>query len=331
MSTRPVFLGSLLLVVLGTFVALAGCGPYTGVTASGTATALPFSAGTVYVSDATKNAVAIFPASPGPGALPAQAISGSSTQLNAPQAMTFDGNHALYVANAPSSGTPSVLVFQVGAFGNIAPLQAISGSNTQLGTLGGIAVDTSLNIYVSTVTNGVSEILVFAAGATGNVSPIRVVTGAATTLATPKGLTFDSLGDLYVANSGGKSVLVFSPGASGNAAPRTVISGSATGFSAPSSLILDASGNLYVADAGANAIDVFSANVSGNAAPARTVSGSNTLLNGPRSIALDSVGNLYVANLTAVDIFPALSSGNVAPSAVGTASISNPTAVQISL
>ena len=79
---------------------------------------------------------------------PVTEIGGITTELTAPTAIAFDRAGYLYVANASScpseQGTvqapPAILVFAPGAVGNKAPVATISGSNTSLGCITGLAV-----------------------------------------------------------------------------------------------------------------------------------------------------------------------------------------------
>jgi len=325
---RVTFFGPLLFLGLVAVAAtLSACGQ--GQVITGTQpTAVPFTSGTVFVSDPSKNQIAIFAPSPGPNTIPANPIQGSATQLNGPVSMAFDGNHNLYVSNYnPTTNSSSITVFSVGSQGNVAPTLAISGSNTQLGVVSGIAVDSSLNIYVSNCSNtspncstGTSSILVFAKNANGNVAPMATIGGPQTLLAGPRGLGFDIAGNLWVANSGNASVTQYSnPSQGGNLTPKTIIQGSATNLQTPSDVIIDASSNIYVADSTQNAIYVFAASAAGNASPIRTIQGSNTKLNAPSGIALAADGTLYVANTNDVLLFPPVSgvppNTNVAPEA----------------
>jgi hypothetical protein len=69
--------------------------------------------------------------------------------------------------------TGSISVYAANATANSSPARIISGSLTQLGTLGGITVDSAGNIYViSTDAYGANPmVLTFSKSATGNVAP----------------------------------------------------------------------------------------------------------------------------------------------------------------
>jgi sugar lactone lactonase YvrE len=82
----------------------------------------------------------------------------------------------LYVANVVS-GVSSILVFEPTATGNTPPMRDITGSNTLLGCVGGIAVDTEGGFLyvVSTPTCGSTDsptVLKFSTTGTGNIAPV---------------------------------------------------------------------------------------------------------------------------------------------------------------
>ncbi len=296
--------------------ALAGCGGG-GSAVVTTATAIPFTTGTVFVADPVKNQIVLFAPSPGPASVPANPLAGSATQLNGPVAMAFDGNHNMYIANYnASTNTSTILGFSVGTYqNNAAPALTIGGSATTMGAISGIAVDSSLNIYVSNCSNtstncstGTSSILIFP-NQSGNIAPKATITNAS--LSGPRGIGFDGSGNLWVANAGNASVTVFSTPAT-TPTLKYQIQGAATGLQTPSDVIIDAQGNIYVSDSTANAIFIFGNLASGNAAPIREIVGSNTGLNGPSGMALSAVdGTLYVANAGAKNflLYPPVSGG----------------------
>lgn len=174
---------------------------------------------------------------------------------------------------------------------------------------------------------GVDSVTVYAA-TTGRLAPSQRIYGSNTKLKTPMGIAVDSSGNVYVANSGGRSVTVYAASATGNAAPIAIISGSKTGLAQPWGLALDPNGNVYVANqnfgSGSYTITVFAAGANGNVSPIRTISGSATLLSCPAGIALDgsTPPNIYVANNScqgssagyyAITVYAGGANGNVAP------------------
>jgi hypothetical protein len=346
------FFGPLVLLALvAAAAALSACGASGGLVQPAS-TAVPFTTGTVFVSDPTKNQVVLFAPSPGPNSVPANPLAGTVTQLNGPQAMAFDGGHNLYISNFNASAQPpaSILVYSVGTYqNNTPPTITISGSSTQMNTISGIAVDSSLNIYVSNCSNastncssGTSSVLIFPANAKGNATP-TVLSGPATLLAGPRGLAFDKSGNLWVANSGNGTVTVYpssSLPAAGNVNPSQQIL--PNGFMvSPADVILDANtpSFAYVSDPGAKAIFVYSSVASGAATPVRVIQGSATSLNNPSGIALSAVdGTLYVANATNLLLFAPIAGGvpgtagtNVAPEATLTQTFGAVSDVELSI
>lgn len=320
------------LAVVGFAVALAGCGGG-GSTASPVSTAIPFTSGTVYVADPTKHQVLLFNPSPGPNSVPANPIAGSATGLTTPVAMAFDTSHNLYIAQSNN-----ILVFQVGAQNNQAPLININGTNTQIGTLSGIAVDSSspTNIFVSNVTSGGQpQILVFNINQNGNVAPSRVLTSSAMT--NPRGLAVDAQQNLYVANGsangGTPGILEFTQAqtnAAGAQTPANTLpggTGSTSLLQNPADMIFTASGFMIVADSGTGSgtgaiyyYSGLSGGLNGPTAPSCVIQGTATTLNQPTGIALSAAtiggGTLYVANTTNMLLFSACN--NAPPGSAGT-------------
>ncbi len=147
-------------------------------------------AGNLYVATAAPlNNIAIAPIVVfAPGATtPARSIGGALTLLavTTPKALATDTAGNLYVANVVS-GVSSILVFEPTATGNTPPMRDITGSNTLLGCVGGIAVDTEGGFLyvVSTPTCGSTAsptVLKFSTTGTGNIAPVSSFTSTAWT------------------------------------------------------------------------------------------------------------------------------------------------------
>ena len=119
---------------------------------------------------------------------------GNRTDLNNPQLITLDVHNNVYVAQNP------LAVYAAGSSGDVAPVQAIHGSNGALGNALGIAVDpVDGNILTTSQSN--NEVLIFSAGATGNSTPLATISGNNTGLNAPAGIALDSNRNVYVANS----------------------------------------------------------------------------------------------------------------------------------
>ncbi len=129
----------------------------------------------------------------------------------------------LYVVNIGKS----VTVYAADAHGHAAPNRTISGSNTELKTSIGVALDADNNIYVANVNNSVT---VYAAAANGNVAPIQAIVGPSTGLKSPRGIALGPDGRIYVMNDQKGSVTVYATGANGNVAPIQNVHGSKTGL-----------------------------------------------------------------------------------------------------
>jgi DNA-binding beta-propeller fold protein YncE len=216
----------------------------------------------------------------------------------------------------------SVVVYAANASGKAKPLADITGTKADL-QASDVAADGKGNIYVSDGTDyGASEdtVTVYAKGATGNVAPIQTISGSKTGLDAPQGIALDPVnGDIYIANTNGKSVTVYASNANGNVAPAATISGSLTKLFAPWGIALDSDGNIYVANSGGAGITVFAAGANGNVAPLRLIKGTKTELDDAERLALDSSTNVYVTNYIisngkdSVNAYAAGANGNVKP------------------
>jgi hypothetical protein len=219
----------------------------------------------------------------------------------------------IYVAN---SGNSSITEYTAKADGNVSPTSTISGSNTDLSSPDGLAVDASGTIYVADFSG--ARITEYASGASGDVAPVRTISGARTTLGNPWGVGVNTLGTLYVTNSGGSGIVEFVSGASGDVAPVRTISGANTLLYEAWGITFDASGQAYVSNGSSinNAVTEYSPEVSGDVSPNSSISGSNTELSAPNGEAFDSSGTLYVCNngrANSVTAYASGAAGNASP------------------
>jgi sugar lactone lactonase YvrE len=227
------------------------------------------SSGKIYVADDGGDAngytasVFVYAAGSNANEAPVANISGSNTGLNSPEGITLDSTGNIYVADNSANS-----VFVYPALGsstgllNEFPTATISGSNTGLSNLWGIALDSSRNIYVTGWNLNTSAHTVFVypelGDSTGllNEAPIATISGSNTDLKFPQGIELDSSGSIYVADLGGSlaapSVLVYPPLGSStgllNEAPTATISGGNTGLSGPFGIALDSGSQIYVAN-----------------------------------------------------------------------------------
>lgn len=137
--------------------------------------------------------------------------------------IAVDSAGNIYVVASQSLTPGAILIFASNSTGTVPPTSTITGPETMLDGIRGVAVDGEGNIYVSNVgSTGVFSIFEFSAGSTGNVAPMRTISGSATTMSAIGNLTVDSLGNIYLLND--LNILKFSPTAAGNVAPTATIS-----------------------------------------------------------------------------------------------------------
>jgi hypothetical protein len=121
---------------------------------------------------------------------PTRSIGGPLTTMTvgSPQALATDTAGNLYVTNVVA-GVSSILVFDPTATGNTPPLRDITGSSTQLGCVGGIALDSEGYLYVVSVPNCGSSasptVLKFSTTGDGNIAPTATFTSTTWTNADP--------------------------------------------------------------------------------------------------------------------------------------------------
>jgi sugar lactone lactonase YvrE len=231
----------------------------------------------------------------------------------------------VYVSNVLSFSPPytgAVNYYAVGSNGNVAPSAVISGSNTALTLVNGIAVDNSGEIYVAN--SDTNSIVGFAPGSSGNVTPNVVISGSDTGLASPIGMTIDSAGNIYFSNCGtdcswgppgATSVEEFAAGSNGDASPKRLIARSRTKLSGNTNgIAVDRRGFVYVALAGPNEVNVYHPRASGNVTPVRVLSGKETHITNPDGVAFGRFG-LYVTSSDAarIGLFPRRVAGDAAP------------------
>jgi hypothetical protein len=121
---------------------------------------------------------------------PSRTLSGALTTLaiGSPQGLATDSADNLYVANVVS-GVSSILIFEPTATGNTPPLRDITGSDTLLGCVGGIALDNEGYLYVVSVpicgSPASPTVLKFSTTGDGNIAPVATFTSSTWTNADP--------------------------------------------------------------------------------------------------------------------------------------------------
>src|SRR5208337_4793733 len=146
--------------------------------------------------------------------------------------------------------------------GAIRPVATISGPDSGLNFLQGIAVDSKGKIYATNCPacldgTGSDTVTVYAPGSSSDAKPIATISGPGTGLHGPQGVAVDSNGKIYVANGGDNTLTVYASGSNGDAKPVATISGPDTGLSGPASIALDSNGNIYVANFGFGSVTVY--------------------------------------------------------------------------
>jgi sugar lactone lactonase YvrE len=224
-------------------------------------------------------------------------------------------------------GSNAVLLFNGNANGNVAPAQVLSGSQTQLDTPAGLALNSLGTLYVvdSPTGNAGGSITIYPGFTGGNIAPQTFIRGSLTQLRGPFGIAVDASGTMFVTNSSARnggavdSIVAFPASASANVYPAQWIQGASTGLSQPSGIALDSSGRIWVANSGNNTVTAYpqtpTTTSPANVVPAITLSGSATKLNAPVGLAFDASGRLWVSNSgnDTIEIFSGSGGGNQAP------------------
>ena len=291
------------------------------------------------VTDYLSNTLAVFATTATGNVAPLRTISGPLTTLVSPNNAIGDNkNNEIVVVN--TTGGPinlgSLTVFSNTANGNVAPLRTITGgTNTELSTPQGLAVDTVNNEYLvanlGLFNKGVrGYVTVYSRTANGDVAPLRsfwssvdlpgtFIAGAGfgTVYTVDVNTTAD---EIYLGGSGDPGfVATFSRTASGAVAPLRVIAGSNANLGFVAGVQLDATPDeLFVLrpdPVNGSSILVFPRTASGNVAPSRAIHGPATMLLFPDGrMTIDST-NITVTDFLTPQVltFVKTASGNVAP------------------
>jgi len=264
-------------------------------------------AGNIYVANMSgggsyTGTIVVFRAGAHGSAKPIAKIDGPDTGLYTLKAIAVDSTGNIYATRQGydyGGSPPGINMYSAGSTGNIKPTAVISGPNTGIENLEGIAVDSKGSIYVTN--NGdPGSVLVFPPGSNGDVKPSDVIVGRSNTALAA--LTLDSSGNIYAVRLNGtgrsrsQSVVIYRAGSNGDVPPVATISGPKTGLAEPNYTIrgmaVDSSGNIYVAGEIASwkkeisRIIVYGAGSDGDVPPRAIIEGPHTKLYGAFGIAV---------------------------------------------
>ena len=282
----------------------------------------------------------------GSGAAGYADATGTNAFFNQPEGIAIDNTGTLYVADSGNN-----LIRKVTSIGgavstfvgstNFGSTNA-TGTSAQFYSPQGVAVDSSLNVYVADYLNGTTREVSAAgavttlAGSPGNFGSANG-TGASARFWGPQGVAVDAGGNVYVADSFNGTVRKVSPAGVVTTLAGSPSNGSADGaagnarFSLPISVAIDAGGNQYIADSANDTIRKISpagtvstfAGLVGNPGGAAGA-GTNAQFLAPQGTAADSAGNIYVADTGNHVIRKITSTGSVSTYA-GSAGVTNNT------
>ena len=239
--------------------------------------------------------------------------------IPSPVGVAISSTGVIYVSDSSSNTIQSVNTsWQAAALAGTAGQQGTTdgtGAAALFRQPGGVALDSSGNLYVADTGNSIirkitaAGVVTTLAGSASN-QAYRDGQGTAAWFNSPASVALDTAGNLYVADAGNAvirkiatdgtvSTLAGSAGATGSGDG----SGASARFNQPSGVAVDGSGNLYVSDtfnqtirkitpAGLVSTLAGLAGISGST----DASGTAALFNQPRGLAVDASGNVYVAD-----------------------------------
>jgi sugar lactone lactonase YvrE len=243
----------------------------------------------------------------------------TSSDLHSPDAVAVDAAGNVYIADLANylveKVTPAgqLSIFAGNGSGSGTPT-AGSATATTIGNVGGIAVDSSGNVYIAD-TGGSRVLKVTPSGQlsfyAGNGTSGAPTPGSATSsdLGEPEQLAVDAAGDLFIADTGDNLVEKVTPSGTlsvfaGNGAYGAPAPGAATSspLDSPASVAVDAAGDLYIGNLSQNIDEVTPTGtlsvIAGNdtyGAPTYGVPATSSDLGNPEGIASTPSGRLYVA------------------------------------
>jgi hypothetical protein len=258
---------------------------------------------------------------------------GRAARFSLPGGVRTDPSGNLYVADSSNYTirrvTPGGIVTTVAGTPGKSGSTDGAAATAQFAGIGGVAVDSSGNLFVADSGNytirkitpaGVVSTFVGVAGNRGDVDG----TGSGARLYDPQNLAIDSADNIYVADGAGNVVRMITPSAvvttlaGSGAAGAADGAGTAAEFNDPTGIAVDAYGIVYVADYGNNTVRriapggvVTTLAGSSQASGSADGNGSNARFNAPAGVGVDSSGNVYVADSLNSTIRMVTSSGFV--------------------
>jgi len=196
----------------------------------------------------------------------------------------------------------SILIFDGGADGNVAPKRQITGPRTQLKNPQRVSVDP---VHGEIFVPQVGRVLVFDREANGDVAPIRILGGSETGIRGEPQVVADPVHNFMIV-SGGRDIRIFDRTATGNTPPLRIIKGadvSRMNILPEKGMIFDAAGSegRYDTD---DYVGVWSVFDDGPTPPRWTIGGPKSLLKDVRGIALDVKNqNVIVSDKTHNAVF----------------------------
>ncbi len=259
-------------------------------------------------------------AGPDGGGLGANDGPGATAQFDNPTGMAVDGSGNIYVADTYNNTirkiTPGGAVSTLAGLAGSTGCADGTGSTARFDRPGGVAVDSSGNVFVADTYNNTirkitpAGVVTTIAGSASSSPAHNDGTGAAARFFIPHGIAVDSTGVLYVADSYNQTIRKITAGGvvttlAGTAGTfgDTDGAGSVALFNYPFGIAVDGSGNLYVADTNSSTIRMVTpAGVVSTLAGTALDSG-NTNATGaaarfylPYAVTVDASGNVYVAD-----------------------------------
>lgn len=218
-----------------------------------------------------------------------------------PDALAFDGNNNLYVADYPAdNGVGQVVKMpMVNGVPSTAQQTAVA---RDLEYVDGLAFDGAGNLFVSDY--NMNKLIEVPANGGPDITLLsNVDDNNPTTIFNPAGLAVDANGDLFICDWGNNRIIEV-PNQNGTPNPAAAIY-IGQGLAAPSGIKVDLNGDLLVADWGnARIVRIPLQNGVYNSAAQTTI--LTDLAGQPSDLVLDPAGNMYLAleNANAIEVVP---------------------------